>query len=73
MAGYPVGIAAERFTERYAALTSELVSELLPALLSGEASLGRGSQNESLSKMVAAYDARNWVIIGDPAVRLVTA
>ena len=73
MAGYPVGIAAEGFTKRYAALTSELVSEMLPALLSGEASLGRGSQNEFLSKMVAAYDARNWVIIGDPAVRLVTA
>ncbi len=73
MAGYPVGIAAERFTKRYAALTSELASELLPALLSGETPLGRLYQNESLDKVVAAYDARNWVIIGDPAVRLVTA
>jgi hypothetical protein len=63
MEGYPVGIAIKRFSERYAALASELAGEL-PQLFSGSV------QDKVRSTAIAAYDTRNWVIIGDPAVRL---
>ena len=66
MEGYPVGIAVKRFSERYAALASEMAGEL-PQLLSGS------FQYEVRDTAIAAYDTRNWVIIGDPAVRLVIA
>lgn len=69
MAGYPVGFAAERFAERYAAFASELAGDL-PALMSGNAFSQHELGDELRDKVVAAFDARNWVIFGDPAVHI---
>ncbi len=66
--GYPVGAALEWFNQRYAALAASLTGALTkaqlgiplsPAELLGTASLWTGHN-----------DARSYIILGDPAVRL---
>jgi hypothetical protein len=65
--GQPVGWAMEFFNQRYAELASDLAAEV--------EALGFGKQlDEALlaDLWTASHDARNYTIVGDPAVRVAT-
>lgn len=63
--GDRVGVATDRFNTRWAALSTEL-SDTLDRKSQGQ----NISDNEIASAWVARDDARNYVLLGDPAVRL---
>jgi len=66
--GQPVSWAMELFNQRYAELASDLASEV--------EALGFGKQvDETLlaDLWTASHDARNYTILGDPAVRVATS
>jgi len=63
--GKPVGWAMEFFNQRYAELTSDLAAEV--------EALGFGKQLDETvlaDLWTASHDARNYTIVGDPAVRV---
>lgn len=65
LGGWPVGAALDAFGQRYATLSSELVEEQRLA------SLGKRTDPARRAKLwTAAQDARNYLLLGDPAVRL---
>lgn len=68
MMGHTVGSAMELFRYRYAQLSANLAEALQNVVFYDE-----GRDNEKLVMMMTqTIDARNYVIIGDPAIRLVT-
>jgi hypothetical protein len=68
LAGHPVGSAMEPFGQRYAELASDLSSSL------EDAWKGTPEENLQLAELwMHSHDARNYVVLGDPAVRLVPA
>jgi len=69
MRGSTVGAAAQAFNERYTALSSALAAELQRVIFSE-----KFKWSEELNRLrVATVDARNFIVIGDPAVRLPVA
>jgi hypothetical protein len=65
LAGQPVGWAMELFNQRYAELASDLAAEV--------EALGFGKKLDEMviaDLWTASHDARNYTIIGDPAVRV---
>ncbi|MGH3861311.1 hypothetical protein [Actinokineospora sp.] len=66
LAGQRLGAAMEYLNQRYAAIATELVTRL-DALRR----LGRKIDDETLAALwTANNDARNYIVLGDPAVRL---
>ncbi len=64
MEGYPVGLAMEYFNRRYSDLAAERNAQ------QNELRYGGASDDDKLKQMWSAtIDARNYVILGDPAVR----
>lgn len=63
--GLPIGAAIEYFNERYAELSTEITKRILDVKTKK-----RGSEVALSGVWTANNDARSYVIIGDPAVRL---
>jgi hypothetical protein len=67
--GYPIGAAMEEMDSRYAIFSTELTNELFPVLHQGM-EYGQDRKFKVARLWTANNDARNYVIVGDPAVRL---
>jgi hypothetical protein len=67
--GYPLGAAMEEMDSRYANLSTELTNELFPVLHQGM-SYDEHRKIKVARLWTANNDARNHIIVGDPAVRL---
>lgn len=65
LTGYPVGAALERFGERHGQLAA-----MLAAARQRKAQGQEVDTEEYAGLLTATHDARNYVLLGDPAVRL---
>ena len=70
MAGYPVGAAMEPFNQRYAACTELLLNSLSLEKRREGFELTPTEMDRTLELWSMRNDARNYVVLGDPAVRL---
>ncbi|HEX7185332.1 MAG TPA: hypothetical protein VF756_26140, partial [Thermoanaerobaculia bacterium] len=59
------GAAMEHFGQRYAEIAAEISSRLEPV-----AGAGAGNERALLKLWLAHNDARSYVVLGDPAVRI---
>jgi hypothetical protein len=66
--GYPVGYAMEEFNSKYAELSSELLEMI--TLLKVQEKLKADPTEELVKNWTENYDARNYSLVGDPAVRM---
>jgi hypothetical protein len=66
MQGYTVGAAVELLNLRYAQVNARLQERLQGAYFYGQ----KADETQLRNMMVRALDARNYVVIGDPAARL---
>jgi hypothetical protein len=66
MAGYTVGAAVEPINQRYVLLSNMLAEELQQVFFYG----GERKETELTELNLYAVDARNFIILGDPAARL---
>ena len=64
--GFTVGSAMDFFNSRYAQTAAELVDQLLNPTLYGSAD-GKRARDRLINE---AIDVRNYIVLGDPAVRL---
>lgn len=63
--GYPVGSAMEPFAQRYAEAAVHLCGELV------DLRRGKKEDESRLARLwTASHDSRNYIVLGDPAVRL---
>jgi len=69
LSGYPIGAAMDVFNERYAALATALTGELDKVLSYGQ-QLSPAELAKTTSLWTEHNDARSYVVIGDPGVRL---
>jgi hypothetical protein len=67
LAGHPIGYAMELLNLRHATLAAQLANEL------DRARRGPADPQTCASLWIANHDARNYLLLGDPAVRLHTA
>jgi hypothetical protein len=71
LAGWTVGHAMEFFDRRYLSLNNELSNKVLPEYRKGETKHEGAPIDEKLASLwTERNDARNYVLLGDPAVRL---
>lgn len=71
MAGHTVGSAMEVFDQRYAVFAARVSERLRQSLLPGQETESSASDRFELDQLLTAMiDARNFIIFGDPAVRL---
>lgn len=68
--GWPVGAAMEDFALRYGELATELLTRESMAGGGEGGAGGSGGGDRLLGLWTANHDARNYVVLGDPAVRL---
>jgi TIR domain len=61
LSGKPIGLAHRHFSARYAELSANLSSKL---------AAGGNSPSELRQLWIATMDARNYIVIGDPAARI---
>jgi hypothetical protein len=69
MLGYPLGAAIEDMNTRYAQYAVQITQDLFPVLYQGM-TYTDDLKNRVARLWTANNDARNYIIVGDPAVRL---
>ncbi len=72
MAGDRIGQATDQFNTNWGALSTG-IAETLQQVQSGERVLSPENMKQLANQWVARDDARNYIILGDPAVRLRTS
>jgi hypothetical protein len=69
MRGYPLGAALEEMNSRYAQYSTELTDEIYP-VIHHNLTFTDDLKRKAARLWTANHDARNYIVVGDPAVRL---